>query len=444
MWNDECALALNLINNWNFFSPLEYSQAAPQLFMYLSKILYTILPYKTIALRIIPLISSIISIFIFYKLTVKLFLKRISVYIATILFSICYPLCYYAQEFKQYSSDVFCFLLILLSYFYIDKLDNNNYKKIIYGITCSILMWISFSSIFAILSILAALIIYNRKKIKDLALCYIPIIINFVIFAICNMHLNNNEFLHTYWDNAFINKGFIKFVELFISNIQYIFNTGLPFFYIIIAIVIMIIKSKREISNSLIILPLCFTLILSYVKIYPFSTRVVLFLIPVLIILAAKILDYINTKYKIINIILYSIIIITLLIPTGLQTLSKIGFKNYESEDIITPLTIAIKNAHQDDIIYIAEGNAILFNYYSRYINTKGHNIIIEEDYYTDNDEYANHLNRLPKGKRYFWIYAHHNHKFERLKSVYIWAKKQKDFQIYTDNKGNAVISFVL
>ena len=55
-WNDECALALNILNTWNYFKPLEYGQAAPQLFMYGSKLAYYLLPSKELALRIIPLL----------------------------------------------------------------------------------------------------------------------------------------------------------------------------------------------------------------------------------------------------------------------------------------------------------------------------------------------------------------------------------------------------
>ena len=169
MWNDECALALNIKNTWNFFAPLQYNQAAPQLFMYLSKLIYMPPPPdKALLLRTILLISSIISLVLFYILSTKFLVKKFSIIISLLLFSVCYPLCYYSQEFKQYSSDVLCFLAILLSYFYIDKFITDKKKVLIYGVLCSILIWCSFSSLFALATILIMLMVFHREKLSQL------------------------------------------------------------------------------------------------------------------------------------------------------------------------------------------------------------------------------------------------------------------------------------
>lgn len=130
-WNDECALALNVTNFWNFFKPLEYNQAAPQLFMYISKIFYYLIPAKELALRFFPFICSILSIWLFFIIAKQYLQKTFSRIVAISAFAICYPLCYYAQEFKQYSSDVLAFLLAISSYFYIDRIIANKKKHIL-------------------------------------------------------------------------------------------------------------------------------------------------------------------------------------------------------------------------------------------------------------------------------------------------------------------------
>lgn len=438
MWNDECALALNIIHSRNYFIPLEYSQAAPQLFMYLSKIFYLIIPVKTFALRLVPFVSAILSIWFFYKLTVKFLNKKYLQISALTAFSICYPLCRYSQEFKPYSSDVLCFLLILLSYFYIDKIsESGNKLKFLYGILGSIFIWLSFSSVFALFSALLTLLIFNRKVFKTL---YIPLLIiglNVVLLAGFNFHLSENGYLHSYWSNAFINKGFLHFLSLNFENIRYIFNIGLPLFFILLSIVYILFKDRQCAKNYLLLIPVVLLMILSYLGIYPYSTRIILFLIPIFILLSFKFIDYI--KFKIIGIIC----VILILFPMALETFRNVLLKGYEEENIVAPLQIVAQEAAADDIVYISEGNSILYEYYKNEISL-GSPVVVEHERYNDNLEYVKHLNELKKGKTYYWVFAHHPDKFARLKSVYLWAKEKPDFKMYADRKGNALIRFTI
>ena len=140
-------------------------------------------PEKELLLRIIPLISSILSIGLFYFLTDKFCVKKITKITALILFSTCYHLCYYAQEFKQYSSDVFCFLLILVSYFYLKTILNDKKKLFIYGVLCSILMWFSFSSIFAIFGVFGTFILFYREQLQKVETAIAPVAVNILSFS---------------------------------------------------------------------------------------------------------------------------------------------------------------------------------------------------------------------------------------------------------------------
>ena len=88
-WNDECALAFNIINNQHFFyffKPLSYGQAAPPLFMIISKFFHAIINDIEQGLRLFPFISSILSIFVFYLFGTKVLQKKSSVFVAMILF----------------------------------------------------------------------------------------------------------------------------------------------------------------------------------------------------------------------------------------------------------------------------------------------------------------------------------------------------------------------
>ena len=436
LWNDEAALALNIINKWNYFMPLDYSQAAPQLFMYLSKIFYLILPAKTFALRIVPFVSSLLSLLVFYKLVVKVLDKKVSQAGALAVFALCYPLCRYAQEFKQYSSDVLCFLLILLSYFYLEKISEKGiWSKALYGIACSLLVWLSFSSFFALFTLLILVLIYKRGLLKSLLLPVLITGVNCLAVILVNLHLNANAVLHSYWASSFINKGFLHFLYLNISNTKYIFNIGLPFFFVLLSLVLMFIKQYRSDKTYLIVIPLLLTLMLSYLQVYPYSTRIILFLIPIFILLCFKLVDFI--KFKVVG-FLFALLVF---FPVCIESAHNIVFRGYDEENILTPLQIISKEAKPDDVVYISDGNSILYEYYKSQVALKNP-VIIENTRYNDENEYIANLENLEKGKTYYWVFAHHPKKFERLRTVYLWAKEKPDFRIYSDKKGNALIRF--
>ena len=440
-WNDECALALNIKNSWNYFIPLIHNQAAPQLFMYISKFLYTLLPAKEIALRIIPLITSISSLWLFYLLAKKYLTKKFSIVISLLTFSLCYQLCYYAQEFKQYSSDVFCFIAILLSYFYIEKYSSDKKKTIILGIIYAISIWFSFTSLFALSSILFTILIFDRKKISKLKYAIIPTAISFILFYFSNRYLNSNNFLHMYWITFFISKNFSNLPSILFFNIEYIFNSIIPIFFIIYSTIVSLVKDNKNKNFYLLFFPLIFALALSYFGIYPLAARLILYLVPILILLAVKIFDFINIKNTFICTILFFTIAVFIAIPPALESYTNIIKKNYQVENIMYPLTTAINLAQKDDVIYISEGNSILYEYYKDKIKTNK-KIIIEDTKATTQNAYIKRLENLEPGKTYYWIIAHNLKKDDRVKAVFLWAEKKKNFKIYCDKNLNTLIIF--
>lgn len=445
LWLDECSLALNIKNTWNFFAPLQYNQSAPQLFMYLSKLIYMCPPPdKELLLRIIPLISSILSIGLFYFLTDKFCVKKITKITALILFSTCYRLCYYAQEFKQYSSDVFCFLLILASYFYLKTILNDKKKLFIYGILCSILMWFSFSSIFAIFGVFGTFILFYREQLQKVETAIAPVAVNTVFFYITNRFTSgSNGSLICYWYDYFISTYLFNLKKIFLHNINYFFNNSSIIGPIwIISFFISIFKEKRNETFYLLILPFLMECVLSYLKIYPFSSRLVLFLAPVFILICVKILDFIDFKTKFCQLILYGLIISVLTIPILVNTYKNIILKNYYREDMPKLLKeINNSDSKNDDIIYISYGSQIPYNYY-KYTLKKDLKVIYGKNY--DHIEtYIDDLNNLERNKTYYWICSHNLQKSLNLGYVTEqWSKQQKKFKIYQDKNFNTLIIF--
>lgn len=114
LWNDESMLALNLIHRSpaELLKPLEYDQGAPIGFLLLEKMAQSSFGSSEMALRFLPLVCGIASLFLFKAVSSR-FLSATGMPIAVGLFAIASPF-YYSTEVKQYSSDVAIALMLYL------------------------------------------------------------------------------------------------------------------------------------------------------------------------------------------------------------------------------------------------------------------------------------------------------------------------------------------
>lgn len=440
LWNDECALALNLVdfNCINCFKSLNYGQAAPPFFLLLSALFSKLILNTELSLRFFPLISSILSIFVFYDLSNKMLTKKITIFFALLLFCFNYQLVYYAQEFKQYSSDVLIFLSILTSYFYL-SIKNASIKKIVFtGITYATCIWLSFTSLFAIFTVFCILILKD-KTYQKIFILSIPIALSFICFLSTQHHLASSEYLHNYWAEGFINHSFNNFFSILINYFIFAFNNLFLFILFFVGIILKTLGIKDE-KSLMLLIPSFLAIFLSYLSIYPLSSRVALYLTPVFIFFIVQILDYINFKHKIMNYSLCSCIIFIGSLSAVTISIYKIDKKNFEYENIIFPLNIAKQSAKNNDIVYISDGSIISYEFYKKNFHFK--NVMMEEKRITDFNDYANFLDSLPKGKTYYYIFSHFPNKQNRLNNLYLWAKTKKDFKIYADKSSNALIIF--
>lgn len=113
LYHDEALLARN-INDLSFgelTGILEFNQAAPFAFLWLTKVSVMFLGNIEYAFRLIPLIAGITSIFLFYKIS-KNYFKHPFLLIALAFFAFNNHLIFYSISFKQYGIDAFLGLLI--------------------------------------------------------------------------------------------------------------------------------------------------------------------------------------------------------------------------------------------------------------------------------------------------------------------------------------------
>lgn len=115
LWLDEAMLALNIIERpfAGLLGPLEYDQAAPAGFLFVEHLAVLALGTSEYVLRLFPLIAGIVALFAFRTVSERV-LSPVGSLIAMLLFVASDRLIYFASEVKPYSSDVAVALLLWL------------------------------------------------------------------------------------------------------------------------------------------------------------------------------------------------------------------------------------------------------------------------------------------------------------------------------------------
>lgn len=430
LWHDEASLAVNILNNnyFDFLKPLKYEQSAPLFFMIMTKVLSDIFGAKEIVLRFLPFISSIFALPLFYLFS-KIFLdKKISIFIANFLFAINYYLIFYSQEFKQYSSDVFVFLL---SFLLIRKLDFAKLtlkKSFFFGFCFSFFQLFSLPSLFVIgACCLKELFEFKKEKYTKICLFLLPVFL--VFFGLFFMILlpSKSEYLTNYWKDGFLTLNLFKNITLIKTNLLYYFYPNkLVLFNLILIFFGVFIFFKRKIKEDVILFGICFLILLaSILNFYPIYQRVSLYILPILIIFLIKPLDLISLNKKI-----YSFFIIVLLFFSiksyNLSYFSKIiNQKTYTRYDAKVPMEKLAQRYNNKDLIVVNSASETEFIYYSKQYNLNAQNVVFVKTLKNDKESYLKLLNNLPKESNVWFYYVNDYSHSPVLSFIQEWQKNK-------------------
>ncbi len=415
LWIDEAMLARNIIgrNFYELLNPLDFNQGAPVLFLWLTKYVTTFFGTGELALRLFPLIISVIGIIFFYFIA-KRFLEAPFIAIALFIFSFSPRLIYYAQEFKQYASDVTITLIIL--YLFLGYLEKNNNVKLVFLIFLgSISTFLSYPSIFIISSVSFTFIFLKYKKQINISFIKIIIIITIWFLSFCINYfvflrqLSENSYLTSFW-----NKGFLP-IPTSIDDIETWINTLQDFlkfcgFTIKLQIVpllmsgIAVVYGFRKKSASILILAMVFffALCAAILYKYPFERRLALYIIPLFILLYVKGAEVFLKKR---NFFISFAICLLLSLPT-FKSISKIT-KNIEIEEIKPILEHLDSKIKQKDQIYVYYGAEHALMYYRENEIKKNESWHIGNSSRNNREKYIREIDSMKKFERVWFLFSH-------------------------------------
>lgn len=115
LWEDECFLCVSIFKRGfrELLQPLDYHQVAPGPFLWLEKIATIVFGFNELALRLVPFVCSIASLFLFYHLVSRV-VRGTARLFCVALFAVSYPGVRYAAEAKQYGTDLFASLVLVV------------------------------------------------------------------------------------------------------------------------------------------------------------------------------------------------------------------------------------------------------------------------------------------------------------------------------------------
>ena len=439
LWLDEAFIAINIIRSSfeELLLPLKYySQSAPIIFLELTKLITTVWNNSEFAFRLLPLLAGIFSTVSAYFLGRKFLNKKAGIiFLALITFSR-YDI-YYSAELKQYSIEFLVTILILIVVINVYYSNYNLRSSLIALITGAILIFCSYSSIFIILGVSAALIIrifLKKKDIKNRSILFLILTIlcwsaSFLVNYLLFIKGSPTEAYNNYWTglNAFppfppnsmanflwYPKTFLNLIKdplglaFHISNINQIpyFVIVIQYFTVIILYVtgtMSLIKLKSWFKLSIIYFPVFVLFIASLVGYYPLYGRLELFIVPIgYLLITEGVFFLIKMSNKIWKIVGFTLLVILLSFPVfyGIYNVLKPQTR-HETKPV---MGYYINNRQPEDKILIYSSEEPVYLYYANYYFPESEDFIkLEKIYSKENKSYYEDIFASLKNNR-IWI----------------------------------------
>jgi hypothetical protein len=152
LWLDESYIALNLMNRSysGLLGTLDFGQGGPAGLLLLQKLVVDVLGDSEYALRLVPFLAGVASLFLFYGVARRL-LTPVAVPFALLLFAVGYPFVIYAGMVKQYGVDVAVALALL--YLFLRLVDRPSFgvrSGVILTLAGAAAVWLSHPAAFVL------------------------------------------------------------------------------------------------------------------------------------------------------------------------------------------------------------------------------------------------------------------------------------------------------
>jgi hypothetical protein len=433
LWLDEAKLALNVLDRSpaQLFQPLDHDQAAPVGFLLLEKLAVGSFGDGERALRIVPLLAGLASLWLVYAVA-RRWLTAAESLLALALFALAQPLVYYASEVKQYSTDVLVALVLLWAAGRATESRSSPAPWILVP-AGMVGVWLSHPAIFvaAGAGLTLALSAWRRGKRRRAALfagVAAAWAASFLAQYVLVLRRSDPKgFLVQFWA-----EGFPPLPPRSPADLLWPVETFFGFFtdpaglrFAGLAATALILgcwrwwRSDRN-ALALLLSPFVFTLLACLVRRYPFPTsgsidsyplagRPVLFLVPAALILVASGLGWLaraeDRERRAVGSVMAGFLLLSLAVDAVRRPAYAIRL--HELRPLVEMMA---RQAQPGDAVVLNTRAVTVFRYYVRRLQARGvASLPVLELPGTNRwDAYEAQLGALPGGARVWVLYAHH------------------------------------
>jgi hypothetical protein len=370
-------LALNILGRsyGELWSPLDYQQVAPILFLYLEK-LFSLITYDAdYALRIVPLISFVGSIYLTYRVAISITNDIRIGKVAVSIFCLCPMLLAYSSEVKPYMSDVFILLLLIyLMFQFKEKFGRKICSLTLIG---TVAIFFSYPSVIVLATLGPYLLYKNRNdlnKISNILLMSLIWLVAFLAnyFFLISTNIDNGG-LSDWWGVRFSYLPlhlpdfwlYMPYIMKVLAKVAFGWELHSwewkPFALLYIGSLGILLWTRQFAVIYLICFPLLIHLGVSHFKLYPFAPRLILYQAPLFIIIVSVGIVYLaNVFHKIRGSLVVMYLPAVFLLNTNYPTF-------YEHDHGMKPaLQYLREHVKSEDAIYLYSGAKRIFEYYKK------------------------------------------------------------------------------
>jgi hypothetical protein len=419
LWLDEARMALNVLDRSyiGFLQPLEHNQVSPPGFMILEKAVVQILGDSEFALRLLPLLFSVLMLILF-PFFARRFLSPAATAVSLTLLSVSDLLVEYASEVKSYSGDATITLLLLLMAMRIHDRDRTIGRTLLCGLLGTVAIWFSITAAFVLAGIaigefLFKVIEKRWKELKHDLVCFAIWGLSIGLFFIIIGRSSRSTFMLDYWGAHFmpiwpINTRMVDwlitaYINLFkeVGGLTIYSGSALLF---LIGCVALMYENRRGLA--LLCFPILMALAASAFQIYPFKERLLLFLAPIILLLVAKGVDFILRgagNYR----TLMGIVVASILIAQPLRVARWRALHPFELEEM-RPVVGFLKDNYQDgDALYVYYGAQYAFDYYKDRLGFDGGDYTVGIRSRENPESYLDDVSRMSPSSRVWFLFSH-------------------------------------
>jgi Dolichyl-phosphate-mannose-protein mannosyltransferase len=308
LWLDEAALAINIRERTfaGLTKPLDWGQGAPIGFLWLEKTVCSLMGTSEYSLRLIPLIAGLLCLPVFFLVCLRLF-DVLTAIVGLSLFAVAESFIYYSSEVKQYSTDTLVALTLVLLCIEAVRSQRTVWMWLL-GLGGLFGLFFSHPAIFVLGPIVVYLVVAggaSRRAAFVLAVVWtVAFLTNYFLFLALLLQadqrlVESNSAGFMPFPPRSLTDCKWYFTQLFFVS-KYIFShptgvgeqigVGTPIAGLAAALAIVgVVYVARDRRPALVILlgPIILVLIASAMKKYPFSGRLILFLLPLQVLLIA-------------------------------------------------------------------------------------------------------------------------------------------------------------